>query len=48
MLRQHGGPMMQSEIADAMPVDLEELAEALRGMEAEGLIHCQWERKANT
>jgi len=48
MLRQHGGPMMQSEIADAIPVDLDDLAETLKGMEAEGLIQRKWESRTNT
>jgi len=48
MLRQHGGPMMQSEIANKIPIDAEDLAEALKSMETEGLIHRQWEPKEST
>jgi hypothetical protein len=48
MLRQHGDPMMQSEIADMMPIDPEELAEVLKSMEAEGLVHRRWESKSST
>jgi len=39
MLRQYGDPMMQSEIAGMMPIDPAELAETLKCMEAEGLVH---------
>ena len=48
MLRQHGDPMMQSEIADMMPIDPEELAETLKSMEAEGLVHRRWESQSST
>lgn len=43
MLRQHGGPMTQSEVADVMPVDPEFLAESLKSMELQGTIHRRWE-----
>ena len=48
MLRQHGDPMMQSEIADMMPIGPEELAETMKSMEAEGLVHRRWESKSST
>ncbi len=32
MLRQHGGPMMQNEIIDTLPGDLEELSKVMKGM----------------
>ncbi|MBN1547973.1 MAG: hypothetical protein JW902_15080 [Syntrophaceae bacterium] len=48
MLRQHGEPMLQSEIADMMPIYPEELAETLKCMEAEGLVHRRWESKSCT
>jgi len=48
MLRQYGAPMMQSEIADAMPIGPEELAETLKSMEAEGLVGRRWEAEAST
>ncbi len=48
MLRQHGAPMMQSEMAGAMPIDPEELAESLKRMEAKGLIQRHWEQHTST
>jgi uncharacterized membrane protein len=42
LLRQHGGPMMQTELVDVMSYDLEDTAEILKNMEAKGLIHREW------
>jgi len=38
MLRQHGGPMIQDEILDALAGDLDDLAAVMRSMETKGLI----------
>jgi len=48
MLRQHGAAMMQSEMADAMPIEPEELAESLKRMEAASLIQRQWQPESST
>lgn len=48
MLRQHGGPMMQSEIIDALPGDLADLASVMKTMEAKGLIHREWRSEQGT
>ncbi len=48
MLRQHGGSMMQSQIADAIPVSLEDLADALKELESHSLIRRQWDPDKNT
>ena len=48
MLRQYGGPIMQSEIVDALPGDLEDLAEVMKGMEAKGLIQREWRSNQGT
>lgn len=42
MLRQHGGPMMQSEIIDTLPGELDDLAEVINTMEEKGQIHREW------
>jgi len=48
MLRQHGGSSMQSEIADAMPVRFEDVADALKELEGQSLIRRQWDSEKNT
>jgi septation ring formation regulator EzrA len=42
MLRQHGRPMMQSEIIDTLPGDLDDLAEVISAMEEKGYFHREW------
>ena len=42
MLRQNGGPMLQSKIIDMLPGDLQDLAEVMKGMEDKGLIDRKW------
>ena len=42
MLRQQGGPMLQSEIIDLLPGDLEDFAEVFKAMEDKGLIYRKW------
>jgi uncharacterized membrane protein len=48
MLRQHGGPMMQTELVDIMPYDLDDIAEILKEMESKGLIHREWKSGKGT
>ncbi len=48
MPRQHGGPMMQSEIIDALPDDLADLASVMKAMESKGLIHREWRSDQGT
>jgi hypothetical protein len=42
MLRQHGGPMLQIEIIDLLPGELEDLAEVMNAMETKGLVCREW------
>lgn len=42
MLRQHGGPMIQSEIIDTLPGDLDDFAGVMNAMESKGLIQREW------
>lgn len=48
MLRQHGGPMMQSEIIDTLPGDLDDLARVMNAMESKGLIQREWRSDQGT
>jgi uncharacterized membrane protein len=48
MLRQHGAAMRQNEIVDALPGDLEDVAEVVKNMETKGLIHRQWKSDEGT
>lgn len=48
MLRQHGGPMMQTELVDIIPYDLDAAAEILKEMESRGLIVRQWNSEQET
>jgi len=48
MVRQHGGPMRQNEIVDALSGDLENLAGVMKDMETKGLIHREWESDQGT
>jgi len=48
LLRQHGGPMLQTELVDVMPYDLEDAAEILKDMETRGLIRRQWKQEQET
>jgi uncharacterized membrane protein len=48
MLRQHGGPMMQTGLVDIMPYDLDDAVEILKEMESRGLIHRQWKSEKGT
>lgn len=48
MVRQHGGPMMQKEIIDSLPGDLEDLASVMNAMEAKGWIQREWRSDEGT
>lgn len=48
MVRQNGGPMLQNEIVDVLPGDLEDLAEVIKGMENKGLIDRKWASEKNS
>jgi hypothetical protein len=48
MLRQHGGPMMQSEIIDTLPGDHEDFARVMNAMEAKKLIQREWRSDQGT
>jgi uncharacterized membrane protein len=48
MLRQHGGPMLQTELVDIMPYDLDAAVEILKEMESRGLIHREWKSEQGT
>lgn len=48
LLRQHGGPMMQTELVDIMPYDLDDAVEILKEMESRGLIRREWKPKQGT
>jgi DNA-binding MarR family transcriptional regulator len=48
MLRQHGGPMLQSEIIDLLPGDLQDLAEVIKVMEGKGLVNRKWDADNST
>jgi uncharacterized membrane protein len=48
MLRQHGGPMLQTELVDIMPYDLDDITEILKDMESKGLAHREWKSDNGT
>ena len=48
LLRQHGSPMLQTELVDIMPYDSEYLAGILKEMETKGLIHREWKSQQGT
>lgn len=48
MLRQHGGPMIQTELVDMMPYDLDDIAEILKEMESKGLLRREWKSEKGT
>ncbi len=48
MLRQHGGPMLQTELVDLMPYDLEDAADILKKMESKGLVRREWKAEQGT
>ena len=48
MVRQHGGPIRQTEIVDLLSDDLEDLAGIMKDMETKGLIHREWKPDQGT
>ena len=48
LLRQHGGPMAQTEVVEALPSDFQDLAEALKRIEERGLIRREWQADRGT
>ena len=48
IVRQHGGPMLQSELADIIPYDIEYIAGILKEMESKGLICREWKSDKGT
>lgn len=48
MVRQNGGPMLQSEIVDTLPGDLEDLAEIMKSLEYKGLLDRKWTSEKNS
>jgi len=48
MLRQHGGPMQQSELADIVPYEVDDIALMLKQMESKGLINREWKSDQKT
>ena len=48
MLRQKGGPMLQTELVDVMPYDLDDIAAILKEMESKGLIRRMWKSEQGT
>jgi len=48
MLRQHGGPMRQDIIVDALTGDLEEMTEAIKNLETEDLVYREWKADERT
>jgi DNA-binding MarR family transcriptional regulator len=48
MLRQYGSSMMQTELVDIMPYDLDDIAGILKEMESKGLIRREWKSEQGT
>lgn len=48
MLRQNGGPILQTELADTLPYDIEEIAGMLKELESKGLILREWKSEQGT
>jgi DNA-binding MarR family transcriptional regulator len=42
MLRQNGGPIAQSEIGETVPMDSDDMANALRELEQRNLVRREW------
>lgn len=47
-LREAGRPVAQSEIGETVPMDGEDIAEALDGLEARGLVRRHWSSERQT
>lgn len=48
MVRQHGGPIAQSDLVDTLPGDMDELVEAINGLEEKGLVQRIWLKEQGT
>lgn len=48
ILRQNGGPMLQTELADVMPYEPEDIAGILKDMESKGLVCREWKSEHGT
>ena len=48
LIRQHGSPMLQTELVDMMLYDLEDIAEVLKEMESKDLILRTWKSEQET
>ena len=48
ILRQNGGPMLQTELADVVPYDPEDIAGMLNDMESKGLVYREWKSEQGT
>lgn len=48
MVRQDGGSMLQTELANLLPYDIEEIAEARKDLEPGGLIRREWKSDNET
>jgi DNA-binding MarR family transcriptional regulator len=48
MLRQHGGPMLQTELVDIMLYDLDDAVGILKEMESKGLVRRRWKSEQGT
>ena len=48
ILRQNGGPMLQTELVELMPSDLQDVAEILKDLESKGLIRREWKSGQGT
>jgi DNA-binding MarR family transcriptional regulator len=48
MLRQNGGLVAQSEMGDTVPMDSDEIADALRELEDRGLVQREWDSEKQT
>lgn len=48
ILRQNGGPMLQTELADVVPYDPEDIAGILKDMESKDLVRREWKSEHGT
>lgn len=48
LIRQNGGPLLQSELSDILPYDVDQIAEILKELESKGLIRRQWKSEQQT
>jgi DNA-binding MarR family transcriptional regulator len=48
MIRQNGGPMLQTELTDTLLYDTEDIAGMLKDLESKGLIRREWKSENET